>query len=289
MMAWYARALEAFRVPVTPHCVPTRHGDTHLLTAGDPIGPPVVLLHGINVNAIGWRSQIERLASRYYLIAPDVIGCAGKSDAHRLPYAGRAYADWLSDTLAPFGVRRALVVGSSGGGYFALKLAVYYPQQVGGILLINPCGICRYPYPTDFFRWQWVVNLAGWVGRRIATPANARRLVRAGASPDVPLDETIVQMAYLLLKYFRRQPPPGALPPGELRAVRAPVRLLVSEHEPYYNPRYLIAQARRHLPQVDVHLIANAGHDIHHDQADVVAGHIVAFHRRLSGADPAAG
>jgi pimeloyl-ACP methyl ester carboxylesterase len=48
--------------------------------AGDPKNPAMVLLHGFPSSSHMYRSLIERLAHRFYLIAPDYPGF-GNSDA----------------------------------------------------------------------------------------------------------------------------------------------------------------------------------------------------------------
>lgn len=187
MMRWYEQALSRFSVPLTRRFIRTRCGLTHVISAGNPTAPPLVLLHGINVNAIGWRRQFELLAPHFHLIAPDVIGFSGLSAAVRPAYASDAYTHWLLDVLDAYQVERAGFVGTSGGGWYALKLAAHHPQRVAALTLINPLGIAHLPYPQDLFRNPLVCALVGAVGRHImATRAGARRLVRAGASADAP-------------------------------------------------------------------------------------------------------
>lgn len=279
MMRWYEDALTRFTVPITRHFIETSSGVTHVLTAGDPAAPPLVLLHGINVNAIGWRRQFDLLAPHFHLIAPDVIGCSGLSAPTRPTYADNTYTRWLVNVLDACGVTRAGVVASSAGGWHALKLAVLHPQRVAGLVLINPLGIMRLPYPLDFFRHPLVCALVGEFGRRVMpTRAGARRLVRASASRGVTLDADTVEMAYLLLRYFRRRPPPAPLPRAELWRVRAPLTLLVGEDDPYLNARRLVRVAQRHLPHVEAHLVPRGGHDLHNDRAQEVAD---AIHKRM--------
>lgn len=276
MMRWYEDALTRFTVPITRRFIDTTCGRTHVLTAGDPTAPPLVLLHGINVNAIGWRRQFGLLAAHFHLIAPDVIGFSGLSAAVRPAYESAAYTRWLLDVLDAYEIARAGFVGSSGGGWNALKLAAYHPERVAALTLINPLGIARLPYPQDLFRNPLVCALVGEFGRRVMpTRASARRLVRASASHDAPQDNDTVEMAYLLLKYFRRRPPPATLTADELNRVRAPLTLLMGERDPYLNVRQVVREAQHHMPQVQAHFFAQGGHDLHNDRAQEVADSIL--------------
>lgn len=59
---------------ITDHWVETRAGRTHLLTAGDPTAPPVMIFQGGNVTNPVTLAWVQGLADEYYLIAPDTPG-----------------------------------------------------------------------------------------------------------------------------------------------------------------------------------------------------------------------
>lgn len=278
-MRWYTETLDVLRaeIGIESVTVETRFGRTHLLTAGIPTAPPLVLLHGINVNALGWAEQIRRLAGHFRLVVPDVPGFAGRSAPVRLPYQGDAYAHWLADVLDALHIERAALAGSSGGGHFLLKFASYYPQRAAAIALVNPCGIGRYRFPLGLVRSQPLIDLIGKVGHRRASPALAQRMVSANASPHHTPHTNGVAMSYLLLRYFRRHRPPEPLSDAELRRVTAPVLLMIGAHDPYFAPSAMLSRSRRLLREVTMHIIADGGHDLHNDQADRVAEHLLRF------------
>lgn len=284
MMRWYAETLEALRadVDVESLTVTTRFGHTHLLTAGcsDSNTMPLVLVHGINVNALGWGAQIRRLAEHFRLIVPDVPGFAGRSVPVRLPYEGDAYARWLADVLEALHIDRAALLGSSGGGHFLLKFASYFPHRTAAVALVNPCGIGRYRLPLGLVRSQPLIDLIGKLGHHRASPELAERLVRANASPDQCPDASGLALSYLLLRYFRRHRPPDPLSDAELRRVTAPVLLLMGAHDPYFTPSTMLSRSRRFFRDVTAHIIADGGHDLHNDQADLVTEHLLRFLNR---------
>jgi pimeloyl-ACP methyl ester carboxylesterase len=283
MMAWYDCALASLPIPYRAHYVETPYGETHVLTAGAPYAPPMVVLHGINVNALNWKAQIVNLSPYYHVIAPDIPGFAGKSAPNRLSYHNDDYAHWLRCVLDAFGISSAIIAGSSGGGYFALKYAAVYPEQTSRLILVNPCGISRYPYPLDFGRKQRIVNWIGRFGRSVASYERARKLVAMSASKGITPDETTVEMAYILLKYFKRAAPPGSLPLWQFRQISVPTLLLLGEHEPYFNIRYLKQEAEGKLIHADLYtvILQGAGHDLHNDRAQEVSNHILQFTQQV--------
>lgn len=274
MMAWYDAALAAMRVPHQTRYVPTRYGQTHLLLAGDFCAGrvPVLLLHGININAAVWIPQIEGLWRDCAIIAPDMPGMAGKSAPLRLPYEDSSLADWLADVLDALGVARVVVVGGSAGGYYALKFAAYYPQRVVAALVFNPCGVSPYVGIYKLTRVGWVVRTMHWVSEHVlASRRFAHYMVQRGMSPALKPSAQNIELSYLLLRYYRRHPPPPLLTDSELAQISAPVELFSSEHELYTDPRAVMAKAAATLPNLyAAHWLAGAGHDVNKEQPALV-------------------
>ena len=79
---------------VEPHLIfRTIHGYRRAVrVAGD--GPPLVLLHGIGDNSQTWLDIIPHFATKYTVIAPDMLG-HGESDKPRADYSVAAYANGL--------------------------------------------------------------------------------------------------------------------------------------------------------------------------------------------------
>lgn len=279
MMCWYDETLAALcaEVAVESLTIGTGFGRTHVLTAGAPDAPPLVLVHGINVNALGWAAQIRRLAGHFRLIVPDVPGFAGRSAPVRLPYAGDAYARWLADVLDALHIPRAGLAGSSGGGHFALKFAAHFPERTTAVGLVNPCGIGRYRFPLGIVRSQPLINLVGSLGHRRVSLELAERMVRANASPGQAPGSVGVMQSYLLLRYFRRHRPPDPIPTHELRRVTAPVLLLLGAHDPYFTAAAMVARSRQLFRHLTAEIIPDGGHDLHNDQADLVAARLLGF------------
>ncbi len=57
----------------------------------------------------------------------------------------------------------------------------------------------------------------------------------------------------------------------QLRSIQTPVLLLVGERESVFDPRGVIAQAQRCIPQVETHLVPGNGHMIAMEASDVVS------------------
>jgi pimeloyl-ACP methyl ester carboxylesterase len=106
--------------------------------AGD--GPPVVLIHGMVNSSKHWEQAAQRLADRYTVIAPDLLG-HGDSAAVRGDYSLGAHACSIRDLLATIGIDRATIVGHSLGGGIAMQFFYQFPQRVERLALISSVGL----------------------------------------------------------------------------------------------------------------------------------------------------
>src|SRR5215207_10553122 len=103
-------------------------------------GPPLVLLHGITSTSEAWRKVMPRLAERYTVVAPDMVG-HGRSAKPRGDYSLGAYAAGVRDLLAVLGFERGTVVGHSLGGGIAMQFAYLFPEYVERMVLISSGGL----------------------------------------------------------------------------------------------------------------------------------------------------
>jgi pimeloyl-ACP methyl ester carboxylesterase len=105
-------------------------------------GPPLVLVHGMLNSSRHWQQVALRLADRYTVIAPDLIG-HGDSAAPRGDYSLGAHAASIRDLLAAIGVDRATIVGHSLGGGVAMQFFYQFPQRVERLVLVSSGGLGR--------------------------------------------------------------------------------------------------------------------------------------------------
>ena len=105
-------------------------------------GPAILLLHGIGDNSLTWETVQTKLAERFTVIAPDLLG-HGRSDKPRADYSVAAYANGMRDLLAVLDIERVTVVGHSLGGGVTMQFAYQYPQLVERIVLVGTGGVTK--------------------------------------------------------------------------------------------------------------------------------------------------
>jgi lipase len=99
-------------------------------------GAPVVALHGITANFLGFIGVAERLAGRRPLFALDFRG-RGDSDKPPASYGMAQHARDVAAAMRALGLGPSLVVGHSMGGFVATAVAAQNPELVSGLLLID--------------------------------------------------------------------------------------------------------------------------------------------------------
>ena len=105
-------------------------------------GQTLILLHGIAGDSRTWLEPMRRLAERYRLVAPDLLG-HGDSDKPVGDYSLGAHACVVRDLLQALGIVRATLVGHSLGGGIALQLTYQFPDLCERMVLVASGGLGR--------------------------------------------------------------------------------------------------------------------------------------------------
>src|SRR5207302_3859839 len=87
-----------------------------------------------------FRSFMEKLAQRFDVLVPDHPGY-GRSDEPEWLESIHDVAYFYLDFLDSLKLERAVIVGSSMGGWMALEMAVRNTSRIGSLVLVSPAGI----------------------------------------------------------------------------------------------------------------------------------------------------
>lgn len=104
--------------------------------------PVLLLLHGLGCNRHTWDPVWDRLAQKYTLLAPDLLG-HGESDKPRGDYSPGGYANGMRDLLTVLGIDKVTVVGHSFGGACAMQFGYQFPERTERLVLVGPGGLGR--------------------------------------------------------------------------------------------------------------------------------------------------
>ena len=99
------------------------------------VGLPLVLLHGVGLNADAWDGQVDLLSEHFELIAIDMPG-HGQSPRLVSANALQDYSNSIIEAIKSLD-EPVLLAGHSMGAMIALDIAVRYPEQVLAVAALN--------------------------------------------------------------------------------------------------------------------------------------------------------
>src|ERR1700712_2639839 len=117
----------------------TLHGD-RVAYRDEGAGEVLLLVHGMGGSSSSWQELVPKLAKKYRVIAPDLLG-HGLSDKPRGDYSVGAFAVLLRDLLDTLGVPKATIVGHSLGGGIAMQFAHQHRDYCQRLILISSGGL----------------------------------------------------------------------------------------------------------------------------------------------------
>jgi pimeloyl-ACP methyl ester carboxylesterase len=259
----------------------------HLVEAGPADGKPVVLLHGFPEFWFGWRHQIPYLAKAgLRVLAPDGRGYhrsdrpVGVSNYRRSEL--RADVIGLLDEL---GIGKATVIGHDWGAAVAWSVALYHPQRVDRLGILNvphPAVLTevlrRYPrqwlrsWYILYFQLPWLPEFTlglfdGWL-----LAASMKRTSRAGTFSFEELKRyqaawakgalrTMIHWYRAALRYSEPKPPSWEL--------SMPVRILWGQEDSFLIPENA-ELSLKFCPHGELIRLPGVSHWLQHEAADAV-------------------
>lgn len=228
-------------------------------------GPPVLLIHGSGPGVTGWanwRLTIPALATRFRVLAPDMVGFGYTERPADVQYNMDNWVSHIIGFMDALGIERAHVVGNSFGGGLALALAIRAPQRVARLVLMGSAGL-SFPLTDGLERaWGYTPSLA-----------NMRALLDVFSFNRSLLSEDLARMRYeasirpgFQEAFARMFPAPRqrgvdglASPETAIRALEHPT-MIVHGREDQIIPLASSYRLFDLIPKAQLHVFGECGH-----------------------------
>ncbi len=245
--------------------------------------PPVVMLHGFSANAISYTGLLRRFAPHTRrLVAPD---CPGHGFS-AMPAEGLSrdtMLDGMFEALDQLIDEPVVLLGTSMGGFGAIRYAARSPHKVAALALVCPGGAPMTEPGLREFIETFHVDAHGqalrFVDRMLAnSPPGFRHVLAHGIRGRF----THPQLRRLLDSLT----PDDLLRPHELASLTMPTLMLWGREEKILPPAHLDF-FRRHLPQhAQVEIWNDFGHCGYLEQPAAVTRRVVRFARTAIRSEP---
>jgi pimeloyl-ACP methyl ester carboxylesterase len=247
-------------------------------------GPPVLLVHGNGVTGDDYNTSgvAERLIRTCRVIIFDRPGFGYSERPRWRPWQAREQAELLHKALAQLGAQRPVVVGHSWGTLVALALAIRYPADTAGLVLLSgyyfpifrmdavmvaPGAV---PLLGDILRYT-ISPLFGWL-----TMPLTKRIMFAPARMTARFKEEYSTAMALRPSQIRASCVDGTFMMSSAKSLRArygelflPVAIMAGDGDKIVSPRHA-ERLRAEVSGSTLQIVEGAGHMIHHVATDQV-------------------
>lgn len=272
----YDKVLRVWNVPYREQAIPTRFGETHLVSAGESDRPPLLLFHGIGDNsALMWVRNAKELAKHFYVIAVDALGAPGKSRPNGEYDRGFDSTAWIDDILDHLKLDHVHMAGVSHGATFILRYAMQRPERSQRLV----CMAGAFPVKGWVSRLRMLKSVTVFMPEMFApNERNAARLLRKLSGPDFdPLGEPAIFEHFLLLLKHGIPPRRKLIDflPEDFAPLRERALFLIGQQDPvaYHPPMLRFLESQR----LRAKIVPHAGHMLNDEKADLVNREIVQF------------
>ncbi|UCI09666.1 alpha/beta fold hydrolase [Mesorhizobium sp. B1-1-8] len=254
----------------------------HFFEAGQ--GLPLLLLHGNGSTAEDFITSgiFDKAALKYRVLSFDRPGFGRSSRSRGRIWSARAQADLLHAAAAKLGIGRYIVCGHSWGAAVALELARRHPGSVAGIVMVSGyhyppprldlalAALPALPVIGTVIRHTLLPCLvrAGWRGAmgRIFGPAAVSAEFSMGtkevATRPSQLRSISGESFLMLVAAISKS--------WNYAEIRAPAGIVAGAGDRLFNAGADAQRLQTEISGSTIHIVANAGHMVHHTDPDAV-------------------
>lgn len=252
----------------------TDGGTLHVIERG--VGRPLLLIHGITLQAGIWAPQFHLLADRYRVMAMDVRG-HGRSVAGDGGFGRKIAARDVATVVEHFDLRDAIIVGHSMGGMILMEFAGDFPEllseRIAGLVFMDTAAYQILPKPA--------LSVAKALGHRVNDRFGRGKPIPQRRFGEDDLSWVLARVAFgrnpsaaavdQVRRYLEEVPQSTSLPSGidlidhdareALKATNTPSLVVVGSMD-LLTPVWAARRIADFLPYARFEVLEGAGHQL---------------------------
>ncbi len=160
------------KTPLAIHSLSIRNYTIRYVSAGS--GTPLILLHGGNIGWGQWYPNIAAFAKYFHVYAFDFPG-GGRSSRVNFQSMNLTHdlVDVIDEAIQKLHIVKPHIVGSSIGGWVAMKLALKRGPKIGKLVLADAIGFTRKLSPME--RIVGIPAIAGLMAKTMLKPVRSNK------------------------------------------------------------------------------------------------------------------
>ncbi|OGO01613.1 MAG: hypothetical protein A2Y90_00915 [Chloroflexi bacterium RBG_13_52_12] len=233
--------------------------DVLYYTAGQ--GEPLVVIHGGGGDARSWLLNIQELAEKYTVYAPDLPGYGGSQPLDGVYYIPELVG-FIERFAANLGLEKFHLMGHSLGGGIALNFALKFPNKITKLVLVS--SLCL---GSEIAFWVRLFSLPAFIRSIGSVTMGVLKGVKWVVKQLNP-GEIIMQLSPAAMTVggsittFRQQ---TLILEKWLPEVKMPTLLVWGGRDPIV-PVMQAYRAAKVIPDCQVEVFKNRGHNVHRDE-----------------------
>ena len=262
----YDRLLDAWGIEKKELDVDTSFGKTHIVAAGAPDNPPLLLFHGVGDDtALMWLYNAAALSADFRIYAVDTMGGPGKSEPNELYFKNFSQTGWIDEILNALKLDKACIAGVSNGAYLTMRYTSKRPEKViKAVCMAGGAG------GGSMLRMLKFVPAA-----LFPTQGNIKRLMKKLCGPNTGKllqNDLIMKHWEYLLKYFNTRSmmyqKMTRITEDDLSVLKDKTLFLLGEADGLSNLSKTVEKLEKNNLRYKV--VKDAGHALNHQQPDII-------------------
>jgi non-heme chloroperoxidase len=247
----------------------------HYAERGDPTGEAILFLHGYSDSWFSFSEVLTLLSPEYQAFALTERR-HGDSDKPQCCYTVDNFAADVDAFMDALGIEEATLVGGSGGGFIAQRVALDYPHRVSRLVLIA-AGATLLDNEAVMGLGEEMLALEDPISPEFVREFQESMMYHPG--PDEFLDTVVSESLKLPARVWRDYWEGVALAPydaSRLGEIKAPTLILWGEQDIIFS-REDQEQLAAAIPGATLKVYPETGHAVHWDRPEQVVRDLEAF------------
>ena len=243
---------------------------------GDPVGPPLLLLHGYSGSLYSFEPLLDHLSTSIHAFA---LTQRGHGDASKPegPYTLDVFAADAAAFLRAMNLESATVLGHSMGSAVALRMALDYPERVRALVLIG-AGPLEPGGPKERVMWETTLSKL----EDPIDPLFVRKFIEGvyvGSIPEERVEATVQNSQKMPARVWRavmKGRIEGAATSGDLSEIGAPTLIVWGDQDIHFDRSKQDALLAA-IPNSRLKVYPGMGHGPHAAVPEQLASDVTAF------------